>query len=349
MALPTTLTYRDILRDHLPEELKKSPRGSKELKEHPRDSKELKDKRRNSIELYCLATNKAYQNPPCKCKIGQKHIDRIQDLLERPIAYLEGDKVKIDAVLEELASLRFHQGNQHDGVREKIKELVKEYRQKIDQHLEGRKWGGNRTVVPELAPMPEESLIEEKPLPSSQPSCAAVTVAIEADEVTYPVLPTSPTFVIENDEEVVRVESFKEPHPFPQAKDTLSYPILPSTNPSTPFPISNTFPSNPLLSLILNTLQQLFMGFISLVQVRLGHVPIETASGEIENKSVVDLKVLLGVRMATELLPVLLIIVLCGFYFHAWNILSSLLPSVFVSAVVFSLSRWYSPGTEIVV
>jgi hypothetical protein len=104
-----------------------------------------------------------------------------------------------------------------------------------------------------------------------------------------------------------------------------------------------------MLSLILNILQQLFVGFISLVQIRWGHVPVETTPGEIKNKSVVDLKVLLGMRMTTKLVPVLLLIVLCGLYYQGWNILSSLGPYVLVSAVVFSLSRWNSPGSEIVV
>jgi hypothetical protein len=338
MALLTTPTYRDVLRNDLPEDLKEYSPGRR-------------------IKLQCLATNKAYQNPQCGCTIGRERIVKIQALLDRPITYLEGDKDKIYAVLKELASLCIHRGNNHEeGGRENVRQLVKIYRETIDQHLETQKREGNVMAVSELATMPEESFVEEETLPITQPSCTEVTMAMKAEEVIYPALPTTHTFVIEDKEEIAAVDSSNKPHPVLQPKDTQSRPL---TNPPSPLPskapiqlsdsVSNTFPSNPMLSLILNILQQLFVGFISLVQIRWGHVPVETTPGEIKNKSVVDLKVLLGMRMTTKLVPVLLLIVLCGLYYQGWNILSSLGPYVLVSAVVFSLSRWNSPGSEIVV
>ncbi|GLI80843.1 hypothetical protein PoHVEF18_009202 [Penicillium ochrochloron] len=293
MALLTTPTYRDVLRNDLEDVLKEYSPGAR-------------------IKLQCLATNKAYQNPRCGCTIGQEHIVKIQALLDRPITYLEGDKDKISAVLKELASLCIHRGNNHqERGPKKVQELVKKYRETVTQHLETQKREGNVMAVSELATMPEEIFVEEETLPITQPSCAEVTMAIKVEEVTYPALPTTHTFVMEDKEEIAAGDSSNESHPLLQHQnDTQSRPL---TNPSTPLPskaaiqqsnpISNTFPSNPMLSLILNFLQQLFVGFISLVQVEWGHVPVETTSGEIKNKSVVDLKVLLGMRMVTELVP----------------------------------------------
>lgn len=337
MALLTTPTYRDVLRNDLPDALKD---------ELPADL----------INLRCLAPTKAPQSPQCTGPIGKKLIIEIQALLDRPITYLEGDKVKIYAALEELANLCVHPTKHGKIGRDKVRDLGDQYRMTMDQHLAAKKCEGNVMPVAELASMPEDSLVEDDLLPIIQPSCTEVTMAIKVDEVIYPALPSTHTFVIEDEEEVAAIDSSNEPHSVLQSKDTQSRPLA---NPSTPLPrktlvqqsssISNTFASNPLLFVILNTLQQLFVGFISLVQVRWGHVPVETTSGEIKNKSVVDLKVLLGMRMATELVPVLLFILLCGLYYQAWNVLSSLGPYVLVSAVVFSLSRWNSPGSELVV
>jgi hypothetical protein len=214
--------------------------------------------------------------------------------------------------------------------------------------------GFEQVQVPETGL--EQSLVEEEPLSVTQPSCTEVTMATKAEDVPYPALPTTHTFVIEDKEEVPTVDSSNEPHPPLQQNNTQSRPL---TNPSTPLPsnppvqlsdsITNTLPSNPLHSLIITILQQLFVGFISLVQVGWGQVPVETASGKIEKKSVVDLQFLFGMRMATELIPILLSIVLCGLYFQAWNILNLLAPYVLVSVFVASLSRWKCPGSRVVV
>jgi hypothetical protein len=337
MALLTTPTFRDVLRVDLPDDLKEDLPG---------------------VKLQCLATKKAHDSPQCEDKIGKEHVVKIQALLNRPITYLEGDKDKIYAVVEEVARLCVHPNKHEKRGIAKVEELVKKYRETIDQHLEAEKRETSVMAVSELAPMPEkslaQSLVEEEFLPFTQPSSTEVTMATKAEEVTYPALPTI-HLVIEDKEDVATVDSSYQPYPLLQPKDTQSRPLA---TPSTPLPrgpiqlsdsISHTFPSNPRHSLILNTLQQLFVGFISLVQVRWGHVPVETTSGEIENKSVVDLKFLLGMRMPIELVLALLLILLCGLYYQAWNILSSLGPYVLVSAVVFSFSRWKSVGSEVVV
>lgn len=338
MALLTTPTYRDVLRNDLPVELKDYLPGV-------------------LIKLQCLATNKAYPNPRCKCLIGQEHIVKIQALLDRPITYLEGDKDNISAVLEKLATLCIHRNNQHEkGGRKKVQELVKKYCETINQHLKAKKCDWKIIAASELDPTLEESFVEGESIPVIQPSYTEVTVAIKTEEITYPALATTHASVIEDEEEVAAVDSPTEPHPLLQPKNTQSRHL---TKPSSPLAsktvvqqsnsISNAFPSNPMLSLLLNILQKLLVGFISLFQVGWGHVPVETASGEIENKLVVDLKLLLGMRMTTELILVLLVIILCGLYYQAWNILSSLGPYVLISAVVFSLSRWNFPGPELVV
>jgi hypothetical protein len=338
MALLTTPTYRDVLRNDLPKALKD-------------------DLPADLVILQCIAPKKSPKGTQCRRTIGREHVVKIQALLNRPMTYLEGDQDKSYAVLEELVNLCVHSGNKHgERGRDKVEKMVEKYREAIDQHLEAKKCEGNVMVVSELATMPNESFVEAEPLLVTHLSCTEVTMAIKAEEVTYPALPTTHTFFIEDKEEIAAVGSSNEAHPLLQPKNTPSRPL---TNPSSPLPckpliqqsnpISNTLPSNPLLSLILNTLQHLFVGFISLVQVGWGHVPVETTSGEIKNKSVVDLKVLLGMRITTELVPVLLVIVLCGLYYQACNILSLLGPYVLVSAVVFSLSRWNSPGSEIVV
>lgn len=310
----------------------------------------------------CLVPTKSPGSPQCGGVLGKEIILQIQAILDRPITYLEGDKVKILDAIDRLASHLVHPNKHGQTAKdEKVNELMKRYRNTMERHFEAKKNEGSITAVTESLQVLENSVVEEEPLaitPSSCTEITEITQTIEVGEVIYPVLPRTHTFTIEDieDKEEVTVDSSDELHLLPRSNDTTSYSLAnlstppPSKEPMLSNPISKPLPSNNLLlSLILQILQQLYVGFYSQIHAKWGQEPVENTSGQIKNESFTELKFFFGLRVATRSIPILLCIVLFGFYYQALGILGCLAFYALVSAGFVSLLRLNSPTSEVAV
>lgn len=338
MARLTTPTYRDVLCDDLKED----------LGEYFQD---------NLTKLRCLAKTKSGKKRQCKDNIKEDKVFQVQKILDQYVTYLEGDRERILARISELSNLLVHPDKHKGNGREKVRQLGEKYHETMKRHLDAKRREGSAVAVTERAQMPEGRLVEEDSISITQSSCTEMTTdtEIEEPEVTYPALPTTHTFVIEDKEEVT-VDSSNAPRPLLQSNTTQSRPL---THPSTPLPsttvvqsdsqpVSNTLPPNPLLLLVLSLLPQWLVGFISLVHIKWGSVPVRNTSGKTENQTVVDLGIMLGLRVTPRMIPILLA-VLGGLYYTGWGVFGSLVSCVLVSAAGSALMRRISPGDEIVV
>jgi hypothetical protein len=336
MAPLTTNTVLDVLREDL----------EVDLGEHLRD---------RSTDVKCLAPTQYPGSPQCRDHIGKDVIVRIQAIFDLPITYLEGDKVKIFDAIDRLASSLVHPAKHGETGVITVNELKEKYRKTMERHFEAKKNDGAVILITESRQGLDNNFVEEEFLPIVPPSCTEeITQAVEVGEVSYPALPTTHTFTIE-DQEDVAIDSSDEPRLVPQSNDTPPYCL---TNPSTPLsskdpmqsnPISKPLPSNNLLLLlVLKFLQQLYVAFYSQVHVRWGPEPVEHMSGQSAHESYTELKIFFGLRVATRLLPILLCVVSLAFYYQAGGVLGYLAFCVFVYGCVSSL-RLRSPGSELVI
>jgi hypothetical protein len=186
-----------------------------------------------------------------------------------------------------------------------------------------------------------------------------ITESVETSDVTeviYPALPTTHASVIE-DKEKLHIDSSHEPHVLFHSKNTRTHSVAKSPTPllnEVPIPsdlITNALPlpSNPLLSLVLSIINQMLVGFFTSVQARRGVVLVENTSGQTMNKSVVDLKIMLGLRLPTGMIPILLFVVSVCLYCQAWSVIGFLVPYVLLAVACASCSRWISSSSEVVV
>ncbi|KAJ5368109.1 uncharacterized protein N7496_007869 [Penicillium cataractarum] len=305
-------------------------------------------------KVKCLAPTTSPGSPQCEDVIRKALIPQIQAIFDIPITYLEGDKVKIFDAIDRLAGYLVHPKKHGQASVKKIEELKDKYRKTMERHFEAKKNEGSITPVTEFSQVLENTVLEEEALPIAT-FTEEITQAVEVGEVIYPTLPRTHTFTIEDKEEVT-VDSSDELQLIPQSTDTPSYSLanlstpLPSKDPILPNPISNPSPSNNLLlSLILQILQRLYVGFYSQVYAKWGQEPVENTPGQIKSESFTELKIFFGLRVATRSIPIWLCIVLLGCYYQAWGILGYLALYVLVSVGWASLLRLNSSGSDVVV
>ncbi|OOQ90317.1 hypothetical protein PEBR_06314 [Penicillium brasilianum] len=337
MATLTTETISDVLREDLEVDLGK-------------------DFQVGLTDVKCLAPTQYRGRRQCGESINKHIIVRIQAILNLPVTYLEGDKVKIFDAIDQLATYLVHP-RKHPKVSVKtVNELKEKYRKTMERHFEAKKNDGAIVAITESRQVLENSDVEEDSLPVVPSSYTEeITQAVEVGEVCYPALPTTHTCTIE-DKEDVTIDSSDEPHLLSRSNDTPPYCLakpstpLSSNDPMLSHPISKPLPSNNLLLLlVLKFLQQLYWAFASQVHVRWGPEPVEHMSGQSEHESFTEMKFFFGLRVATRLLPILLCVVSLGLYYQAGSILGCLAIYVLVSGCVSTLSRLRSPGSELVV
>lgn len=309
MAQLTTPTIRDVLQDLLKRDL------GENFKEP-------------LTELKCLMKTKNGNKHQCLLPLRRDIVSKVQMILEQRVTYLEGDRERIFASLNQLADLLVHPKIHGKAGREKVAELQKEYRQTMEQHLDANKPEASLASIHELIQKSGKSFAgEEECLPivrAPEPEMTTTTEA-EGPEVTYPALPITDTFGIEDMEDVI-IDSSSEPQPLLQLDDTQSRSLTTtSTTPTRLSPVSNSLTSNPLFSLVLSILPQWLAGFISLVHFKWGTVPVRNKSGKIENRAVVDLGILLGMRITARMIPIVGFSILGGLYYTVWNTSGSLM------------------------
>lgn len=319
----------------------------------------------NFTSRKCFAKRVSCQEPLCNHQLSVKSISDAKGILGRRISYLPGDKAMVDKEIEQLAGFLIRSGSHGKGKGPQLVEaLVKELHEQMKQHFENRKIQDRAIAVSEPTSTPENISV-------THPSCTETSETSEINEasktsdfrdvsevseVTYPALATTHAFVIEDKEEVID-ESSNEPHPLLHSNNTQPHSVTKSPTPLpnkvsvAPDPVSTSLPlpSNPLLSLVINILQQMLVGVFSSVQARRGVVPVENKSGKTENKSVVDFKIMLGLRLATGMVPIFLCVIVVGLYYQAWRIIGTLVSYVLVSVTCVLLWPRISLRSEVAV
>ena len=288
-------------------------------------------------------------------------------MLKNRITYLPGDKARIDEEIMELARLLIHSNRHGERGNQLVRDFAKDLRGLMNAHYQTREHQSSRLTVagPEPTSVPGN-------LSVTQLDSTEITDAIEASEISeitepvetsdvtevaYPALPTTHAFANEDKEEL-DIDSSHEPYVLLSSKNTQTHSIAKSLKPllnevhipSDPVTNALPLPSNPLLSLVIHILNQMLVGFFASVQARRGVVPVqEKTSGQTQNKSVVDFKIMLGLRLPTGVIPILLFVTGICLYCQSWSLIGSLVLYVLVVVACALRSRWISSGSEVVV
>lgn len=315
----------------------------------------------------CFAKRNGCKEPLCGHTLSKISLCEAKGILENRITYLPGDEASIDEDIMKLARLLIQSSTHGKRGPRLVLDFAEDLRGLMNEHYKSREQQSIELAVAD----PEPTSVPATPISVTQLNCAEIADAIEASEVsetndssetsdvgkvTYPALLTTHTFAIEETKEL-NLDSSIEPYPGLPSSNTQPHSVAKSPTPlpdkvlipSNPVTNALSLPSNPLLSLVLNIINQMLVGFFSSVQARRGVVPVENTSGQTKNRSVVDLKILLGLRIPTGMLPALLFVVAVGLYCQAWSVIASLVLYVLIAVACASCSRWISSGSEVVV
>lgn len=305
----------------------------------------------------CFGKRDGWKKPLCGHTLSEKSLSKVVGMLENRITYLPGDKARIDEEIMELARLLIQSNMHSKRGRQLVLDFAKDLRGLMNEHYESRehKSSGLTVAGPEPTSVPGNLSVTQ--LDSTE--ITEITESVETSDVTeviYPALPTTHASVIEDKEEL-HIDSSHEPHVLLHSKNTQTHSVAKSPTPllnEVPIPsdpVTNVLAlsSNPLFLLVLNIISQMFVGFFSSVQARRGVVPVENSSGQTKNKSVVDLKIMLGLRLPTGMIPILLFVIGVCLYCQAWSVIGSLVTYVLIAVACASCSRWISSGSEVIV
>lgn len=313
----------------------------------------------------CFGKRNGCTEPLCGHLLSEKALSKVEQMLKNRITYLPGDKAKIDEEIMEIARLLIQSNMHGKWGPQLVLDFAKDLGFLMNQHYESREHQSSGLTVagPEPTSVPGNlSVTQLDPTEITDATKASeiseIAESVEKSdftEVTYPALRTAHAIVTEDKVEL-DIDSSYEPHALLPLKNTQTRSVTKSPTPlfnEVPIPsdpVTNVLPwrSNPLLSLVLNIISQMLVGFFSSVQARRGVVPVENTSGQTKNKSVLDLKIMLGLRLPTGMIPILLFVIGVCLYCHAWSVIGSLIPYVLIAVASASCSRWISSGSEVI-